>query len=105
LLTSRLFGLESTIEPEVDDKFQRYYKMLESGKTGTAEYERLRAELSGHGILGYTRRDQLIYDVLDQYLSREMKLAAKERSKLRKSTLKRVAAIWTRIEAYVGRQS
>ncbi len=105
LLTSRLFGLESTIDPAIDGKFQRYYKLLQTGKTDSTEYHRLRAELSGHGILGYTRRDQLIYDVLDKYLSKEMRVAARDREKLRESTLRRVAAVWTRVESYLGRES
>lgn len=105
LLTSRLFGLESTIDPVLDQKFHEYYTLLDKGDTKSPRFVALRSELAGHGILGYTRRDQLIYDMLDQFLAREMRLAAKERKKLSASTLKKVAAVWTKVEAYVGRQA
>ena len=72
LLTSRLFGLDSTIDPAVDKEFRKYYALLAlPGRDDDQEREckELAARLSRHNTLGYTRRDQLIYEIIDKFLA------------------------------------
>lgn len=99
LLTSRYFGLESTIDPEMDRKFQEYYLLL--GKRSPTDAERRKIELLRLEIdlqpraLGFTRRDQLVYEVIDQYLARDLHTHGfEERAQLRESTKQKVAAIF-----------
>ena len=74
LLTSRFFGLSTTIDPELDEQFDEYYQLLAMSETQleahglTERLEELRKQLGGVGMLGYTRRDQLIYEAIDQLL-------------------------------------
>ncbi len=104
LLTSPLFGLYSTIDPELDGKFMIYYALLakrdeELSAAQRRQRDTLRAELSSVGILGSTRRDQLIYEVIDQYLAREPALHdAQQRNTLRDATKRKVAELWKRVE-------
>ncbi len=82
LLTSKHFGLDSTIDPELDASFRKYYQLLARREGDLKpkqkeELEDLRLKLRGQGILGYTRRDQLIYDTIDQYIADERKLERK----------------------------
>lgn len=73
LLTSSFFGLGSTVDPEVDARFQRYYQLLEKrrrlSKKNRAELDTLRAALAHEGVLGLLRRDQLVYEAIDAYLA------------------------------------
>ena len=77
LLTSRFFGLATTIDPALDAEFSEYYQLLamtsaqveELGQTD--RLAELRERLSGEGMLGHTRRDQLIYEAIDQFLAAE----------------------------------
>ncbi|MDC3378877.1 AAA family ATPase [Planctomycetota bacterium] len=71
LLTSRFFGLHSTLSPEVDAKFQEYYDLLaleERNPEQAKRREELRRDLSRHGVLGSNPRDQVLYDVIDNHL-------------------------------------
>jgi hypothetical protein len=101
LLTSEFFGLETTIDPEIDDQFQHYYHLLRKTKLSDAEIqnrEQLRTRLITEGVLGYTRRDQLVYEAIDDYLAdKRMKSATPgsgEASELKKETIERVKRYW-----------
>jgi uncharacterized protein (TIGR02646 family) len=109
LLTSPLFGLHSTIDPAVDRDFQRYYQLLgKPSLTPPEEDERARlstvlreAGILGTPVVGQTRRSQLIYDAVDQYLAKEPSLSLNDRHRFREDTKRKVADIWrdVRIEA------
>ncbi len=102
LLTSPLFGLHSTIDPTADRQFQRYYQLL-GNPSLTAGEEEERRELSerlteagilGTPVVGQTRRSQLIYDAVDQYLAKEPILSLDDRKQFREETKQKVADIW-----------
>lgn len=102
LLTSKFFGLHSTVDPTVERKFDRYYKLLaKTSRTASEETERSRlsAELTGVGVLGHTRRDQLVYEVIDQYIAREPKLANDTAAALKEETKKTAAERWHSLES------
>ena len=104
LLTSSLFGMDTTIDPDLDKKFSQLYYLL-GRRDRTPEQdtlcERLRADLAGFGVLGYTRRDQKIYEIIDQLIAEERLLdpgrrkADRERlERLNRRTRERVLALW-----------
>ena len=76
LLTSPLFGLYTTIDPALDLEFQEYYDLLATTAPTPEQVHRreeLRARLARFSFLGYTRRDQLVLDVVDRFLAEERK--------------------------------
>jgi len=100
LLTSEFFGLDTTIDPVVDRKFREYYSLVRDATLDPVRAERmrqLRRELSHFGVLGYTRRDQLVYEAIDEFLAREPQLDPEERRRVRKETLAKVGDIWRNV--------
>ena len=74
LLTSALFGLESTRDTKTDEDVREYYALLRKDTPTEKEQERinaLRGELAPATSLGDTRREQQLYLVLDEQLARE----------------------------------
>ena len=74
LLTSALFGLHTTLDPEIDKEFRIYYAIRakrpgERSKEERDKLKELRVRLGRHGVLGYTRRDQIVYELIDAYLA------------------------------------
>lgn len=101
LLTSEFFGLDTTVDPDLDRRFQAYYRLLAlSAEERTpqldAELARLRAELHQRSspALGHTRRDQLVYEAIDQLLATQDQLDPAQRAARRRATIARVQEIW-----------
>ncbi len=103
LLTSRFFGLRSTLDPKLEGELERYYTLLsrhESALKGDerAELAELRDSVGSRGILGSTRRDQLIYRIIDEFVAREPAFASEgERAEAERLTAEQVAAAWSLI--------
>ncbi|MEM7482773.1 MAG: AAA family ATPase [Acidobacteriota bacterium] len=107
LLTSRHFGLHTTIDPDLDQKFTEYYDLRARQPRGAVDeqrFEQLKRELDPYRALGYTRRDQLVYEFIDDFLAEEGFLEANgrlnsvERRKLKGETKKKVLDVWRRVE-------
>ncbi|MFK5923791.1 MAG: TIGR02646 family protein [Verrucomicrobiota bacterium] len=104
LLTSNHFGLESTIDPDVDRKFTEYYQLLARRDNLTSDENvrrnTLSSELHKYGVLGYTRRDQLIYEAIDDFLADQKTIETEnqdeddDRNKRREEVKKRVVDLW-----------
>lgn len=76
LLTSRMFGLYSTLDPDLEAELDRYYGLLSRHETALSDAERaeledLRGTVGRRGILGSTRRDQMIYRIIDEFVAKE----------------------------------
>jgi uncharacterized protein (TIGR02646 family) len=101
LLTSEHFGLNSTIDPELDAAFAEYYFLKAKPKLTAAERRRhddLQARLEELQVLGQTRRERIILEAADEFIAREGALAhPSERVKLRKRTRTKIADIWSRV--------
>ncbi len=111
LLTSRFFGLSSTIDPELDDQFDEYYQLLAMSRSELEQHglvdrlDKLKSQLDGVGMLGYTRRDQLIYEAIDEFLGKVKAGEADDSSSTaegeaaieqrRKEVFRRVGRLWT----------
>jgi uncharacterized protein (TIGR02646 family) len=98
LLTSEHFGLNSTIDPELDALFAEYYLLKAKPHRAAADTRRLdelQTQLDGLDVLGSTRRERIVLEAADDYLAKAGTLAdPNERLALKESTKKRIAAIW-----------
>jgi uncharacterized protein (TIGR02646 family) len=111
ILTSPLFGLGSTIDPEVDRDFMDYYALLLKPDEALTDQqrelrERLKVRLKPYRILGDTRRDQLIAEVVDEYLAKEVTLTdSAQRLQIRNETKQRVAELWKQVNLLTDTES
>ncbi|TIP29614.1 MAG: DUF2813 domain-containing protein [Mesorhizobium sp.] len=98
LLTSELFGLYSTVDPELDAKFLRYMDLLASDENipGQAdELEELKSELDRGMMLGRDRRERMVLEVIDEHLSKEKYATSTEERELQTKKAKvNVLEIW-----------
>lgn len=103
LLTSEFFGLDSAIDPEVDAKFKRYYELrrrLGPDDPVGPELRMLDAELNQRlrPVLGYTRRDQMMYEAIDDFLATEDEIEdPDERHRRRVAAVQAVAEQWNKL--------
>ena len=113
LLTSPYFGLFSTVDPDIDREFQTYYDLLARGvkETDDSSEGRLLKDLKEKLnkpdyslILGNTRRDQLVYELIDEYLSKASQGGSNspKMQDLKKSTKERVFEIWQRSRFFIN---
>lgn len=102
LLTSEFFGLDTTIDPDLDRRFQAYYRLLamtpeeraEKGLEGRMLELKTDIQSRTQPVLGFTRRDQLVYEAIDELLAREREMTPEERQAERTATLRRIQEIW-----------
>jgi uncharacterized protein (TIGR02646 family) len=96
LLTSKLFGLGSTLDPALEADLSEYYSLLgrrQLTPDEQARLEKLRQSVGSRGILGDTPRDQAIYQVIDEYLADEEQTVENEWVKVSDETKRRVASL------------
>ena len=97
LLTSSFFGLNSTIDPETDEDFTKYYTLLAMPKRTDVEEDQLRAlqaKLKDRRLLGITPRDQLMYGALDQLLADHQDDVVQRIPDLQADAVTAVSKIW-----------
>jgi hypothetical protein len=103
LLTSEHFGLNSTIDPELDALFAEYYLLKAKPHPTSAERRRrkeLEARLDGLDVMGSTRRERIVLEAADDFLAKAGTLAdPDERLALQRSTKRRIAKIWEQASA------
>jgi hypothetical protein len=101
LLTSEHFGLNTTADPEVDQLFNTYYNLRAQRARTPAQQallEELKGRLEGLGLLGDTRREQLMLEAIDQYIADAAAVTdTDERQVLREETKQQVAEIWATV--------
>ncbi|HEY7500382.1 MAG TPA: AAA family ATPase [Vicinamibacterales bacterium] len=95
LLTSEYFGLNSTIDPAVDNLFEEYYKLLALRQRDTAQEARLaqlKGELDAYRVLGANKRDRMMLEAIDAYLAEER--AGTDGRPTLEATKKKLVEIW-----------
>ena len=102
ILTSDFFGMHSTIDPEVEMNFNRYYILLaKEDKLSPEEKEEiseLQLVINRHNHLGNSLRDELAYYAIDKLLANQSAGADLSRDELKSETLKKVSEVWARIK-------
>lgn len=97
ILLSEHFGMNSTIDPDVEDKFSEYYRLLGKPRRSVAERSRvveLRQFIDNLSVLGGSRRERLALKVIDEYIAKESAtLDPQELTKLSKTTKGRILKI------------
>ncbi len=97
LLTSEHFGLSTTVDPDLERAFRRYYELLaarDPGPKDRRELEALRKELADKHVMGETPRDRLVLEATDEALARrQTERAPEERERLKAQARERLKAI------------
>jgi uncharacterized protein (TIGR02646 family) len=99
LLTSEYFGLSSTIDPDLEERFGEYYRLLALRKPSAAQRGRireLRAELDRYRVLGANRRERMMLEAIDEYLANEPELPPGERPRVSADVRQKLQRIWNR---------
>jgi uncharacterized protein (TIGR02646 family) len=102
LLSSEFFGLNSTIESDLEEIYGEYYGLLrrkkKRGRLIKAERQReaeLKQQLRSREHLGHGLRDELMYEVLDKVLARhERDRVPNSRDALKAEVVEKVIAAW-----------
>ncbi len=81
ILTSDIFGLFNTHAPDWEATFHRYYELLSKEEMGNplsdVEHQLLTTlseQLQAFGVLGKTKRERIMYSVIDRFLSHPISL-------------------------------
>jgi hypothetical protein len=98
LLTSEHFGLSSTLDPEIQSDFERYYELLAKRRRSRSEEKEL-TDLAGHldhlRLLGNTLRERLALEAVDEFLARDRSVRTERNfAELKESTKQAVREIW-----------
>lgn len=78
LLTSEFFGLHTTIDPDIERDYDAYYGLLAREATSLTpkekkQLEELRYRLAETTNLGASRRERMVFDIVDKFLAKEEK--------------------------------
>jgi 5-methylcytosine-specific restriction endonuclease McrA len=98
LLTSEFFGLSSTLETDLEEIYEEYYKLLYLPNLDDKQKKRkakLKEQLRDRKHLGTGLRDELMYEVIDKLLAKHLRSPQPmDRQQLKKETLRRVLDSW-----------
>jgi AAA domain len=89
--------LQSTIDPSLNRDFDRYYAILAKPQRTDQEereYHELKKKLTHLNGLAYTRRDQLLYELIDELLARETSVPSSTWEALKDNTRERISDMW-----------
>lgn len=75
LLTSEFFGLQSTVDPDENDRLTVYYQLAAKGPLTSAESKLMEAVRPDkrQQAFGFSYREQLTYEAVDHYLTERQK--------------------------------
>ena len=100
LLTSEVFSLSSSLDPQLERDYNRYYELLlleEPGPAAREEMATLKRKLDEFRQLGVTWRERLALEEADKYLAQEREKAdPAERRELLAATKLKLRKIWER---------
>lgn len=100
ILASEFFGLNSLVDPEIEARFNRYYKLLAKNddidKNERAEIDQLKDFLRNKKQLGASLREELMYTVIDKLLAEKVAFNKNtfDRDSLKEEAVHRVKAVW-----------
>ncbi|MEM7233577.1 MAG: AAA family ATPase [Planctomycetota bacterium] len=102
LLTSRLFGLLSTLDLETERALQEYYELLaleDRSEEQRRRLEELSSTVGAGGPLGDSKRDQMIYKIADEYLAKRSVREQTAAPELSDRTKQRIEELWQQVSA------
>ena len=98
ILASEFFGLSTTLESDLEDIYDEYYQLLlvkdrSAGQEG--RLRKLKKDLRQREHLGSGLRDELMYEVIDQLVARQLHSPKpKPREPLKLEAVKKVFEAW-----------
>lgn len=103
LLTSEHFGLYSTLDEKMQSVYERYYQLISTRVLKPSEREelqRLQVVLGDRRQFGSTRREKMMYHVIDNFLAREESAVTRDESeRLERSAYADLTRIWESLDA------
>ncbi|MBO7832514.1 AAA family ATPase [Burkholderia pseudomallei] len=102
LLTSEFFGLNSTVDPETEEIFDRYYALLalsERTPEQIEELERLQCELRDRRYVGDTLRDQLTFEAVDKVIAQHRAVGNLSMPDMKQAAADELAQLWKEVMA------
>jgi len=105
LLTSEFFGLSSTVDPETEVLFDRYYALLAlQGRTvkQDEELEQLQQELRDRRYVGDTLRDQLMFEAVDKVIAQHRVAGNFSMPEMKQEAVNELAEMWESTVAGIG---
>lgn len=108
LLTSSFFGLNSTIDPDTERLFDRYYALLalnERSADEEEELEQLTVDLEKRRQFGETQREGLYLAAIDRVLAHRKTMPAIPQEEVREQAVSEISAIWERLTADIVQTS
>ncbi len=98
MLGSEMFGLDSTVDPEIDRLMERYRELRWKSRRTKEENQELRevrSRLNATGHLGRDRREQIVLAAADEYIRKEGQVTTgAERSQLHERTKVAIASLF-----------
>lgn len=98
ILTSEHFGLSSTLDPELQERFDRYYELLRSSAPtpeDEKEMSELRAEINHVQQLGNNERERRMLEAIDRFLALRPEMVSERQISGSEAALDAdLAAIW-----------
>jgi uncharacterized protein (TIGR02646 family) len=97
LLTSDFFGLNSTIDPDVEAIFDEYYALMalrDRTEVQTRRLNELTVQLKNRRYFGSTLRESLIYEAVDQLLANRQREPNIPLADLQDAAVSEVRKIW-----------
>ncbi|UPK52849.1 AAA family ATPase (plasmid) [Bacillus sp. H8-1] len=102
ILTSEYFGLQSTIDPDVNELFNKYYNLLSiknKSKKQKEEIATIQGILDEYKYMGNSPRERLMYEIIDEYLAKQNLHSLEDvKVSLKNEVKSKIKNIWNRIE-------
>jgi uncharacterized protein (TIGR02646 family) len=97
LLTSELFGLHSTDDPDVEAMFEEYYGLLAKhapGRDDKKKIAQLKDELADKHQMGTTQRERIVFEAADKFLARRQAEKEAQTPEKRAAARRTLQALW-----------
>ncbi|WHP61145.1 AAA family ATPase [Arthrobacter sp. KFRI-F3372] len=103
LLTSEHFGLYSTLDEKMQNLYERYYQLIsmrDLTSEQSEELQLLKVVMVEQRQYGATRRERMMYEVIDGFLAREKTATTRDESEaLERSAYAELTRIWESLGA------
>jgi uncharacterized protein (TIGR02646 family) len=96
ILSSEHFGMHSTLDPDFQEDFDEYYRLLRESQTNPGlapQVERLRKQINDRQHLGQTEREQRLLVAIDRHIATRV-ASAPERGQQDQALEAEIDAIW-----------
>lgn len=100
LLTSELFGLHSTDDPDVEAMFEEYYGLLAKHAPDRDDKKKLailKDELADKRQMGNTQRERIVFEAADEFLARRQAEKEAQTPEKRAAARRTLQALWANL--------